>query len=97
MAFWNYDRTQALVDGRVKVEGCELDIELLRPEITFCAQDFARHAARRPARGAADQVRLAVNLKTAKALGIAVPLPLSGRADEAASLFLSPCLAAPTR
>jgi hypothetical protein len=36
-AFWNYDRTQALVDGRVKVEGCELDIELLRPEITFCA------------------------------------------------------------
>lgn len=34
-AFWNYDRTQALVDGRVKVEGCELDIELLRPEITF--------------------------------------------------------------
>lgn len=33
-AFWNYDRTQ-LVDGRVKVEGCELDIELLRPEITF--------------------------------------------------------------
>jgi hypothetical protein len=32
---WNYDRAQALVDGRVKVEGCELDIELLRPEITF--------------------------------------------------------------
>ena len=26
-AFWNYDRTQALVDGRVKVEGCELDIK----------------------------------------------------------------------
>jgi hypothetical protein len=23
------------VDGRVQVEGCELDIELLRPEITF--------------------------------------------------------------
>jgi hypothetical protein len=34
-AFWNYDRTQALVDGRVKVEGCELAIELLRAEITF--------------------------------------------------------------
>ena len=82
MAFWNYDRTQALVDGRVKVEGCELDIELLRPEITFCAQDFARHAARRPARAAADQVRLAVNLKTAKALGLTIPEPFLLLADE---------------
>jgi 4,5-dihydroxyphthalate decarboxylase len=42
-AFWNYDRTQALVDGRVTVEDCELDIELLRPEITF-ARAFAEAA-----------------------------------------------------
>jgi putative tryptophan/tyrosine transport system substrate-binding protein len=28
------------------------------------------------------KVELILNLKTAKALGIAVPLPLSGRADE---------------
>lgn len=34
-AFWNYDRTQALVDGRVAVEGHRLTIELLRPELTF--------------------------------------------------------------
>jgi len=39
---WNYDRAQALVDGRVKVEGCEFDIELLRPEITF-ARRSPRH------------------------------------------------------
>jgi putative ABC transport system substrate-binding protein len=30
----------------------------------------------------ATKVELIVNLKTAKALGITVPLPLSGRADE---------------
>jgi putative ABC transport system substrate-binding protein len=30
----------------------------------------------------ATKIELYINLKTAKALGIAVPLPLSGRADE---------------
>ncbi|MSP89256.1 MAG: ABC transporter substrate-binding protein [Alphaproteobacteria bacterium] len=34
-AFWNYDRTMPLVDGRVAVEGCELDVKILRPELTF--------------------------------------------------------------
>ena len=34
-AFWNYDRTLALIDGRVEVEGHELAIEVLRPEVTF--------------------------------------------------------------
>lgn len=34
-AFWNYDRTLALIDGRVEVDGHELAIEVLRPEVTF--------------------------------------------------------------
>jgi 4,5-dihydroxyphthalate decarboxylase len=35
LACWNYDRTRALIDGRVKPEGIELDIQLLRPRQTF--------------------------------------------------------------
>jgi 4,5-dihydroxyphthalate decarboxylase len=34
-AFWRYDRTQALLDGRVKPEGVELDCQVLRPEEAF--------------------------------------------------------------
>jgi 4,5-dihydroxyphthalate decarboxylase len=35
LACWNYDRTRALMDGRVKPEGIELDIQVLRPRQTF--------------------------------------------------------------
>jgi 4,5-dihydroxyphthalate decarboxylase len=42
-AFWNYDRTLALIDGRVEVEGFKLAIEVLRPEITF-AKAFSEAA-----------------------------------------------------
>jgi 4,5-dihydroxyphthalate decarboxylase len=42
-AFWNYDRTLALIDGRVEVEGHELAIEVLRPEVTF-AKAFSNAA-----------------------------------------------------
>ena len=34
-AFWNYDRTAPLLDGRVRVPGVDLDIEVLPPEETF--------------------------------------------------------------
>jgi 4,5-dihydroxyphthalate decarboxylase len=34
-AFWNYDRTQPLLDGRATVEGCRLDCTVLRPEEAF--------------------------------------------------------------
>ena len=33
--FWNYDRTQPLIDGRIDVEGYDLVVEVNRPEITF--------------------------------------------------------------
>jgi 4,5-dihydroxyphthalate decarboxylase len=42
-AFWNYDRTLALIDGRVEVEGFKLAIEVLPPEITF-AKAFSEAA-----------------------------------------------------
>jgi len=34
-ACWDYDRTRPLMDGRVKPEGIELDIKVLRPRETF--------------------------------------------------------------
>lgn len=34
-AFWRYDRTQGLLDGRVQPEGFELDCKVLRPEEAF--------------------------------------------------------------
>ena len=35
LACWDYDRTRPLIDGRVKPEGIDLDIEILRPRLTF--------------------------------------------------------------
>ena len=35
VAFWNYDRTLPIADGRVPVEGCTLRCELLRPQELF--------------------------------------------------------------
>ncbi len=35
LACWDYDRTRPLLDVRVKPEGIELDIQLLRPRQTF--------------------------------------------------------------
>ncbi len=35
IAFWNYDRTRALIDGRVRPHGIDLDIQVLRPRIMF--------------------------------------------------------------
>jgi len=32
---WNYDRTPPIIDGRVKPEGIDLDIQILRPRQTF--------------------------------------------------------------
>jgi hypothetical protein len=40
------------------------------------------YQAGRSAGSAVHQFELFLNLKTAKALGVTVPLPLSGRADE---------------
>src|SRR5581483_1466335 len=35
LACWDYDRTRPLMDGRVKPEGIDLDIQVLRPHDTF--------------------------------------------------------------
>jgi 4,5-dihydroxyphthalate decarboxylase len=35
LACWDYDRTRPLIDGRVKPEGIDLDIKVLRPRETF--------------------------------------------------------------
>jgi 4,5-dihydroxyphthalate decarboxylase len=35
LACWDYDRTRPLLDGRVKPEGIDLDIKILRPRQTF--------------------------------------------------------------
>ena len=34
-AFWRYDRTQALLDGRIRAQGVALDCEVLHPEAAF--------------------------------------------------------------
>ena len=56
LAFWDYDRTRPLIDGRVKAEGLDLDIEVLRPRQMFprmlehqefdaCELSLASHAS----------------------------------------------------
>jgi 4,5-dihydroxyphthalate decarboxylase len=35
LACWDYDRTRPLIDGRVKPEGIDLDIQILRPRVAF--------------------------------------------------------------
>src|SRR3970282_514433 len=35
LACWDYDRTRPLIDGRVRPEGIDLDIRVLRPRIAF--------------------------------------------------------------
>ena len=35
LACWDYDRTRPLIDGRVKPEGIDLDIKILRPRVAF--------------------------------------------------------------
>src|SRR5262249_29431488 len=35
LACWDYDRTRPLLDGRVKPEGIDLDIRIMRPRQTF--------------------------------------------------------------
>ena len=35
LACWDYDRTRPLIDGRIKPEGIDLDIQILRPRVAF--------------------------------------------------------------
>jgi 4,5-dihydroxyphthalate decarboxylase len=35
IASWDYDRVRAIIDGRVRVDGCDVDYRVLRPEECF--------------------------------------------------------------
>ena len=35
LAFWNYDRTMPIMDGRVPVAGCAPQVTILRPQELF--------------------------------------------------------------
>ncbi len=35
LACWDYDRTRPLIDGRVKAQGIDLDVQMLRPRVMF--------------------------------------------------------------
>ncbi|HLG74707.1 MAG TPA: PhnD/SsuA/transferrin family substrate-binding protein [Chloroflexota bacterium] len=35
LACWDYDRTRPLIDGRVRPEGIDLDVQVHRPHVTF--------------------------------------------------------------
>ena len=35
LACWDYDRTRPLIDGRVRAEGIDLEIKVMRPRETF--------------------------------------------------------------
>jgi ABC-type uncharacterized transport system substrate-binding protein len=52
------------------------------PKIIGHLNSVGQHAADFSEEAGPSQVELVINLKTAKALGITVPLPVSGRADE---------------
>jgi 4,5-dihydroxyphthalate decarboxylase len=35
LACWDYDRTRPLLDGRVRPEGIDLNIQVMRPRVIF--------------------------------------------------------------
>jgi 4,5-dihydroxyphthalate decarboxylase len=73
LACWDYDRTRPLMDGRVKADGIDLDIQVLRPQQIFSRmlEDRAFHAS---------ELSLA-SFATLKARGacpfVAIPVALS--------------------
>jgi 4,5-dihydroxyphthalate decarboxylase len=73
LACWDYDRTRPLIDGRVKAESIDLDVQLMRPQ-----QAFQRMLAEKEF--AASEISLA-SYVTLKSRGecpfVAIPVTLS--------------------
>ena len=76
-----YKGREFVAAGGLAAYGSEIDGTLSPGRQLYRPSSQGRETCR-SAGAACDKIQLIINLKTAKALGITIPMPLSGRADE---------------